>query len=123
MINLIAQVSPETRAVIWFPKSVLESQSHHYKSIDYLTNGILTATLLSQPHDANMVLMGENFGSSLLILIAKDIKESEVKSFMNLVKKDFTPENEVLVIDENDFFTKLQKITPAEISSKLKLLK
>ncbi len=122
MINLIPEVSPETRAILWFTKANLEPQSKYYKSIDYLTDGVLTASLRSQSGNTNHVLIGENFGSTLFILIAQELKDAEIKSFMDLIKKDFAADHDILVIDESESLPKLKKLIPPEISSKFKIL-
>lgn len=120
MTDLLAQVTPLTKGIIWITSGEITTQNKFYKEIDYLLNGLLTATLTSTPSTAH-VLLSENFGNSFYVL-AGNIDEKSLKNYVELVKPQLSAENQVLLIDENDSFKNLKKAIPAEIQNKIQLI-
>lgn len=88
-------------------KEELNAQNPHYSDIDYLLDGLLTAHLSEAGTVSSRVLMGQNFGRSLYIMIVHQLKQSEMDSFLSLFQ-DLTTENDILVIDEVNGFEKLR---------------
>ena len=64
MTDLLAQVTPLTKGILWFAANEIGVQQRFYKDIDYLLNGLLTATKNSSPDFKSLVLIGENFGNN-----------------------------------------------------------
>ena len=118
MNDLTSQILPTTRAVIWFPKSDLDVNSLHYRNVDYLCDGILTSSMSSLQTRSSLVLVGKNFGSSLMIFVARSLVKKELESFLNLIPKDDA--GEILVLDDGNLMNELKSFIPATTYSKLK---
>lgn len=107
MNEIIKEVTPLTRGIIWLAKDEKDTKSSHYKEIDYLLDGLLTANLNAGSEFTSRVIVGQNFNTSLYVLIVKEIKANELDSYLSLLK-DLTPENDILVIDEKNSYDKLK---------------
>ena len=107
MNEIIKEVTPLTRGIIWLAKDENDPKNSHYKEIDYLLDGLLTANLQVGSEVSSRVIVGQNFNTSLFVLIAKEIKSNELESYTSLLK-DLGPENDILVIDELGNFDKLK---------------
>jgi hypothetical protein len=121
MNDLKSQVTPLTRGLIWLTKDESNTSNPHYGAIDYLLDGLLTANLKISTEVSSRVIVGQNFGNSLYVMIVKDPKASELDSFVSLFKKELGPENDILVIDEWDGFGKI-KGDLKEIANYIKLV-
>lgn len=119
MTNLLAQVTPLTKGVLWFTNGAVSTDLVIYKDVDYLLNGLLTATLNSTTTNQSHVLVSENFGNPFYVIIGNEFKDSEISSFIDLVKPHMMGDNHLVLIDENSIFAKFQKLIPAEIKSKI----
>jgi hypothetical protein len=120
MNDLIKLVTPLTRGIIWLVKDGPALDNPHYSEIDYLLDGLLTANLKATNPDSNKVIVGQNFNQLLYVLILRDFKSTEVQSYVALFK-NLNPENDIIVIDECDGFSKLKsELKP--ISSNLKII-
>ena len=87
MSNLINHITPLTRGIIWFISE--ESPSNqYYADIDYLLDGLLTSNFASAKNLTSRLVIGENFGRSLYVMIVKEVKHQEIDSFISLIKKD-----------------------------------
>jgi hypothetical protein len=117
MIDLLAQVTPLTKGIIWITNGDITTQQKYYKDIDYLLNGLLTATLNSSATKTH-VLVSENFGNSFYVF-AGNVQKQELTSFLELVKPHLKDENTLVLIDENDAFKDLKKGIPEVIQSKI----
>lgn len=120
MTDLLAQVTPLTKGIIWITSGEITTQNKFYKEIDYLLNGLLTATLNSSPSTSH-VLLSENFGTNFYVL-AGNVEAKSLKSYLDLVNPHLSVENKVLLIDENDSFKDLKKALPAELQNKIQLI-
>lgn len=118
MSDLTSLVLPTTRAVLWFPKPDLDANSPHYRSIDYLCDGILTSSLTSLKERTSLVLIGKNFGSNLMIFVARTLVKKELESFLNLIPKEDT--GEILVVDDGNLMDELKSLVPAKNYSQMK---
>ncbi len=107
MNNLIKLVTPLTRGIIWLVKDASNTQNPFYAEIDYLLDGLLTANLKVTNELSNKVIIGQSFNKHINVLILKDINSTEIQSYVSLFK-DLGPENDVIVIDEWDGFSKLK---------------
>jgi hypothetical protein len=121
MNDLIKQVTPLTLGIIWFVKDESDLSNPHYREIDYLLDGLLTANLKVSKIDSSKVIVGQNFNKSLYVLILKEAKASEIQSYVSLFKKDLTAETDILVIDEWKGLPDLKKDFK-DISPNLRLL-
>ena len=120
MTDLLAQVTPLTKGIIWITSGEITSQNKFYKEIDYLLNGLLTATLNSAPSTSH-VLLSENFGTNFYVLAGK-VEAKNLKNYLDLVNPHLSVENKVLLIDESDSFKDLKKSLPAELLNKIQPL-
>jgi SRSO17 transposase len=121
MTDLLAQVTPLTKGIIWLTGGNISPHKNFYKEIDYLLNGLLTATLTSQP-DLSHVLLAENFGQSFYVFAGSNAKAKDVDNFLELIKSQLEAENNVLLIDENDSFKELKKSIPIEFQNKIQMI-
>lgn len=118
MNELLSQILPSTRAMIWFPREEMDKNSVQYKTVDYLCDGVLTSTLETLTTKSSVVLLGKNFGSSLIVFVCKTPVKKEVESFLALVPKE--EPGEILVIDENEMMGNLKGLVNADTISKMK---
>ena len=99
MNELIKQVTPLTRGIIWLIKD--ESTTNpYYAQIDYLLDGLLTANLTITPDLSSRLIIGQNFTKSLYVMVIKEVRPKEIESFVSLIKNELGPENDITVIDE-----------------------
>lgn len=118
MTDLLSQVTPKTMGIIWSTSGEITSQKPFYKEIDYLLNGLLTATLLATPASSH-VLVSSNFGHDFLVLAGHEISATQLDSFLQLVKPHLSGEQNLLLIEENGSFEKLKAKVPAEVMNHL----
>lgn len=109
MNDLIRQVTPQTAAIVWFVPEGALSNSSYYADIDYLLDGLLTANLKVSEITSGQVIVGQNYGKSIYVMIINEAKSNEINSFISLFKKDMTTESDVIVIDEKNVFEGLKK--------------
>ncbi len=115
MNDLVREVSPLTRALVWLRPSELNSQWPHYKSIDYLLDGLLTASSRNKM-DQSTLLVGENFNRKLYVFVTdKAPKRSELDSFMSLLAKDLKAEERILVVDDVNGRESFLKLVPEKL--------
>ena len=120
MTDLLAQVTPLTKGILWFSANEIGVQQSFYKDIDYLLNGLLTATKNSSPDFKSLVLIGENFGNNFYVMAGQDIAENDIRSFFGLISNQLEGESEFLVIDESSSFEKVQKLIPELLKNKFR---
>lgn len=120
MTNLLSEVHPITRGLIWITKDGPSVQSQVYKDVDYLLNGLLTATLNVKKLEGSQVLLSENFGKSFYVFITSAPSKTDMSNFENLVAPSMGLENEIIVIDENGQFGELTKGLTGPIKSWLR---
>lgn len=107
MNDLKALVTPLTRGIIWLTKDESDIKNPHYSEIDYLLDGLLTANLKNSESVSSRVIVGQNFDKPIYVYVAKEVKATELSSFVSLLK-DLKPEDDVLVIDELNAYDKLK---------------
>lgn len=121
MSDLVREVTPLTRAIIWLAPPELKSGDSNYKSVDYLLDGLLTATYL-QSGCNNQVILGKNFSKTFYVLVAlNNPSATELESFLSLVKKDLKAEEKVLVVDEQGMYEKFLGRMPKDLQSRTHL--
>ncbi len=120
MTDLLAQVTPLTKGILWFASNEISVQKSFYKDIDYLLNGLLTSTRNSLPDLNSHVLISENFGKSFYVMAGNNVKEADIRSFFALISTQMEGESEFLVIDETASFAKFQKIIPEVLKNKFR---
>jgi hypothetical protein len=123
MTNLLSQVTPLTRGLLWFCKDGIGPDQAFYKDIDYLLNGLLTATLKNVTSSSSHVLVSENFGQTLYVIIGTSISEKELESYFELIKTKLTAESDLILIDELNSFNQIQNLAPAEVKSKIHVIR
>jgi hypothetical protein len=102
MSELIQEVTPLTRAIVWIRPEEVTSKDNSYQAIDYLLNGLLTATL-KENHSPSSLLVGNNFNRNLLVFSTlKEPKKNELESFFSLLEKDLQGEDRILIVDDVD---------------------
>lgn len=121
MNDLIKQVTPLTRGIIWLVQDEKNIGNPYYSELDYLLNGLLTASVSQGIDLPSRVMIGENFSRSLVVMVANDIKSSDVENYASLVK-DLGPEDNILLIDELNLGEKLKLLTK-EISPYLRVIR
>jgi hypothetical protein len=121
MNDLMKQITPLTRAIIWIVKDECQPSHPFYAEIDYILDGILTANLKANKELSSRVIVGKNFDKPIYVMIVKDIKSNELQSFATLVKQDLGPENDILVLDEAQGLDKV-KSELKSISGNIKVL-
>lgn len=122
MINILSQVTPLTRGLLWITSGPVSVEKPFYKDVDYLLNGLLTATLKSSEAAGGHVLISENFGQTFYVIVGSDISDSELKNYFELIKPQLGGESNLLLIDEAQSFAKIQKLAPEEIKAKIQLI-
>lgn len=122
MNNIITAVTPITTGLIWLPKKGLNTKDPSYLAIDYLLDGLLTASLNVSHDFTSKVMVGKNYNQSLYVIIINDLIPAELESFLNLIKNELKDENDILVVDEKESFSHLQKSSPKDIHARYRLL-
>jgi hypothetical protein len=107
MSNLTNQVSPLTKGILWLAGD-LSPTNIYYKEIDYLLDGLLTASLEGFRKSHGQLVVGENFGSPFYVMIVQEPRESELLSFLHLIKKNLRTESNIIVIDEKNLFEEVR---------------
>lgn len=122
MTNILSQVTPLTKGLLWITNSPISVEKPFYKDVDYLLNGLLTATLKTSEASGSHVLISENFGHTFYVIVGSEISDSEIKNYFELIKPQLAGESNILFIDECMSFAKIQKLAPEEIKSKIQLI-
>lgn len=121
MSELTHAVTPLTRGLIWLSSGKPESKSEIYKSLDYLLDGLLTASL-SEASASSQVLVGKSFGKSFFVLMsAGPIEKATLSSYATLLDKELKAEERLLVVDEVQGFGKLLELIPSKLKSHTQL--
>lgn len=120
MTDLLTQVTPLTKGILWFTSNELNVQKSFYKDIDYLLNGLLTATRNSSTDFKSHVLISENFGKSFYVLAGANVTDADIRSYFDLVANQLEGESEFLVIDESASFSKFEKLIPKALENKFR---
>jgi hypothetical protein len=123
MNDLLSQVHPLTRGIIWLCQDPKGSRSSLYKEVDYLLNGLMTAKLSESTFSGSQVFVSENFGEPFFVMITSDITSADMRSFFSLLAPQLSGEKEMVVIDELDLFTKMVSNAPKDINTKFRILK
>lgn len=121
MSNLINQVTPLTRGIIWLAKDESDELNPLYQQIDYLLDGLLTSHLKTSQNVSSRVIVGKNFNKSFFVMIIREAKRQELESFLSLFQKELLPEDDVIVIDESQSFERI-KSDVKKISGHIRLL-
>ena len=123
MSDLVQEVTPLTRAIVWLRPADISSQSAHYKDMDYLLDGLLTATLKENSAPSSL-LVGRNFDKKLFIFSSeKEPVRKEWESFLSLLEKDLGSEEKILIVDDVEGRENLLKMVPQKLLSHFHLIK
>lgn len=122
MTDIVSKVTPLTRGIIWLTQGEARVSDSTYRALDYLLNGLLTAGT-AEKHSKSRVIISSNFNKPLYVFVVQELVREEYESYLQLLKKDLSDENTVLVIDDSESFTDLQKMTSTDIRSQLLQLK
>lgn len=115
MNDLVQEVSPLTRAIVWLRPGEVSRNDSHYKAIDYLLDGLLTATLKENTH-STALLVGKNFDRNIYVLVTlKDPKKSELESFLSLIEKELISEDRILIVDDVDGRESFLRLVPQKL--------
>ncbi len=121
MNDLIQEVTPLTKAIVWLRPETLSSQDQHYKAIDYLLDGLLTATL-KENNSPSFLLVGKSFNRQLFVFAIRESNQKDLNSFLSLVEKDMKAEDRILVVDDTEGREKFLKLVPQKIMSHFHVL-
>jgi hypothetical protein len=122
MNNIISQVTPLTRGILWFPKEHLDAASPTYQALDYLLDGLLTSTLGSGQAPSSQVLVGSSFNLPIYVFIGTDFKPAELDSYLKLVKPQLLADHDLLVIDDAEVFQSFRTKLPKDMVPQFRLL-
>lgn len=123
MINILSQVTPLTRGLLWLTNGEIDKDKTFYKDVDYLLNGLLTATLRSSATNGAYVLVSENFGTPFYVIVGSTSHEKDIRNYFDLVRPQLSGENNLLLIDEENSFPLIQKLAPDDVKSKINVIK
>lgn len=123
MNSLLAQVTPLTKGLLWLTNSTVAPGNPFYKDVDYLLNGLLTATLRASDASNGHVLISENFGQTFYAYVGSINSEKNIRSFFELIAPLMGQENNLILIDEIGAFPQIQKMAPADITNKIQVTK
>ena len=124
MTDILSEVTPLTRGLIWLRHEEVISSSSIYKWIDYLLDGLLTATINANKNPPMGLLVGKNFGKDFYVFLSHhELGQKELTSFYNLISPLMTTEEDILIVDETDSYQKLLKLTPDEIRKRFRIIK
>lgn len=121
MSDLIQEVTPLTRGIIWLLKDEPGTDNSYYRDVDYLLDGLLTSNLEVTKNVSSRVIVGSNFNESLYVMVVYQLKDKELNSYLSLLK-DLSSENDILVIDEANKYEDLRK-SVGKLSSHFRLIK
>jgi hypothetical protein len=122
MTNILSQVTPLTKGLLWLTSSPVSVDKSFYKDVDYLLNGLLTATLKKSEATGSHVLITENFGQSFYVIVGNEATDGELKNYFELLKPVMKDDSNILLIDESGSFAKVQKLAPENIKSKIQVI-
>ena len=124
MTDFLSEVTPLSRGLIWLRKEEVVTSFPTYKWIDYLLDGLLTASMNANQNPPMGLLVGKNFGKDFYVFLShSDIAPKELTSFYNLLSPIMTAEEDILIVDETESYQKLLKMTPDDLKKKFRLIK
>lgn len=109
MSDIIQEVTPLTRGIIWLVNSQPNVHNPYFKDIDYLLDGLLTECNKIPNDFSSQVIMGHNFNEPLYVIIVNKLNRSELDSYLSLFK-NLNSENDILVLDEVKGIEKLRSM-------------
>jgi len=121
MNDLLDKIGYLSAGVIWVTKNLDPINNPHYTKIDYLLNGLLTSTLNENSDCKSRLLFADHFHEKIAVFIFQEFKKEEYLSFLELISKDLSNQKHILVIDEENFYTRLLEFTPKDLKSALHL--
>lgn len=122
MTNILSEVTPLTRGLVWLTNSPISVEKSFYKDVDYLLNGLLTATIKNSEAKGSHVLVSENFGQSFYVIVGNEATDGELKNYFELLKPLMKEDSNILMIDESGSFSRIQKLAPDTIKSKIQVI-
>lgn len=121
MSDLIKEVTPLTRALIWLMPSEVSPTQARYKEIDYLVDGLLTATFTHSPQTSHL-LMGKSFGRDLYVYCISDNSPKMMESYVSLMEKELGGEDRILIIDDRTEGPPVEKSFPKTLQPRISYL-
>ena len=121
MNDLIQEVTPLTKAIVWLRPESISAQNPHYKAIDYLLDGLLTATL-RENNSQSFLLVGKNFNRQIFIFASQNPQQKELDSFLSLIEKEMKSEDRILVVDDIEARENFLKLVPQKLVSYFHIL-
>jgi hypothetical protein len=124
MTDILSEVTPLSRGIIWLRKEEVVTSSKTYKWVDYLLDGLLTAKINAHSISPTGLLVGKNFGKDFYVFLSSsEIAQNEVTSFYTLLSPLLSSDEDILVIDETESYAKLLKITPEDLKKRFRVIK
>jgi hypothetical protein len=122
MNDIVAQVTPLTRGVLWFPAGAIAAQSPTFQALDYLLDGLLTSSLSTTEASSSRTIIGKSFNNDLYVFVAQEVRNNEFDSFLRLVRPQLKSDNDLIVIDEAEIFSKLRNQIPKDLGPQFRML-
>lgn len=119
MSDLRSSVGPSTKSLIWLAPAEAPKSHPHFGEIDYLLDGLLTATF-SQTELKATTILGSNFGENLFVFFAPQDVAAELKSYVELMEKNLKEADEILVIDDRNGYESFSSSIPKPLRPRLK---
>jgi len=123
MNNLLKQITPNTKGVIWISPDIHDVDSFYFKTMDYLLNGLYSSTRISNPEASDLTLVGESFGKPIYIYAAKEFKNDSLKNFFSLFDQSLTDDQKIIWISENQTLEGIYDKLSKDFTSKITLFK
>lgn len=121
MSELRKSVRPETKAIIWLTPSESPKMQSRFTDLDYLLDGLLTATFSEKDLQSTTVL-GQNYGENLFVFVAPELASKELKSFLELMEKNLVEGDEILVVDDRQEMEAFRGMLPKALGPRLRKL-
>jgi hypothetical protein len=124
MTDILSEITPLSRGIIWLRKEEVVNFSPIYKMVDYLLDGLLTAKMNAHSTSPTGLLVGKNFGKDFYVFLSSsETAINEVSSFYTLLSPLLSSDEDILVLDETDSYANLLKITPEDIKKRFRVIK
>lgn len=123
MNSIVNHVTHKTKGIICFPKDDFGRETETYKAIDYLSNGILTAISKENTDINSNIIVADHFNDKIYIGLFKKLTSNEIENYLKVFNQELTPEDELLIIDEQNLFEDIKKKIPKNLIQNCRLLK
>lgn len=121
MSDLIKEVTPLTRALIWLMPADISPTHPRYKEIDYLVDGLLTATLTHSSQNSHL-LMGKSFGRDFYVYCVSENSPKMMESYVAMMERELSGEDRILVVNDRTEGSELERSIPKSLHPRISYL-